>query len=118
MTSQAAPRFPIFDNHFHLDPHGRVSEAVKEFHRAGGTHLMLVHKPYWRADRPRRFNRSKEEFREQFETTLALAERARRETPVKVWVALAPHPAEFTKLLEVSVPMDEAAQAYRDATEL
>ncbi|HVM45576.1 MAG TPA: hypothetical protein VM582_06535, partial [Candidatus Thermoplasmatota archaeon] len=52
------PRFPIWDNHFHLDPAGRLVEAVKEFERAGGTHLMVVHKPYHREGQARRFNRT------------------------------------------------------------
>lgn len=117
--SAAAPTIPVWDNHFHLDPHGRVEEAVKEFHRAGGTHLMVVHKPYFREGQTRRFNRTLEDHREQFDLTLALVERARRAVPeVTMFVALAPHPAEFTKLLEVGVPIAEAAEVYRQASEL
>jgi len=112
------PRLPIFDNHFHLDPHGRGVEAVKEFERAGGTHLMLVHKPYWREGRARRFSRTLDEFREQFDTTMALAEKARAGTGVTVFVAIAPHPAEFTKMLDAGIPPAEAEAAYRAATEL
>jgi predicted urease superfamily metal-dependent hydrolase len=33
--SLSRPAYPIFDNHFHLDPDGRKAEAVKEFVRAG-----------------------------------------------------------------------------------
>ncbi len=112
------PRFPVWDDHFHLDPHGVGVEAVKDFERAGGTHLMLVHKPYFRAGQSRRFNRTLDEYREQFEITLALADRARSDTSVKVFVAIAPHPAEFTKLIEAGVPLAEAADAYRHANEL
>ena len=36
----------ITDNHFHLDPNGQKEEAVKSFLKAGGTRLVLVHKPY------------------------------------------------------------------------
>ena len=36
----------ITDNHFHLDPLGRREMAVKDFISAGGTRLVLVHKPY------------------------------------------------------------------------
>lgn len=73
----------IFDNHFHLDFAGLGVCAVKDFESSGGTHIMLVHKPF--AD---------------YETTLKLAELVRRETNVEVFVALGPHPAELTKLLE------------------
>ena len=73
----------IFDNHFHLDFAGLGVKAVKDFESSGGTHILLVHKPF--AD---------------YETTLKLAELVRRETNVKVFVALGPHPAELTKLLE------------------
>ena len=115
----AAPRVPVWDNHFHLDPAGRGVDAVKEFARAGGTHLMLVHKPY-RAQSATdwRFNTTVAQHVEQMETTLALAETARRAVPeVKVFVALAPHPAEFTKHLEAGATMEEAERTYRGALE-
>lgn len=73
----------IFDNHFHLDFAGLCVSAVKDFERSGGTHIMLVHKPFT-----------------DYETTLKLAETVRNETNVKVFVALGPHPAEITKFLE------------------
>lgn len=109
----SAPRrtYPVWDNHFHMDPTGRGVEAVKEFERAGGTHIMLVHKPYG-------LNRSLEDHARAFETTLAQAARARAETGVKVVVALSPHPAEFTELLKAGVPMEEAASMHRAALEL
>lgn len=113
-----APRFPVFDDHFHLDPSGRGVEAVKEFQRAGGTHLMLVHKPYRAQEGDWRFNTTLAQHVEQMETTLSLAEVARREVPeVKVLVALAPHPAEFTKHIEAGATLDEAAAVYRAALE-
>ena len=36
---------PILDNHFHLDKSGRYLDAALDFKRAGGTDLVLVHKP-------------------------------------------------------------------------
>lgn len=105
------PRYPVWDNHFHMDPSGRGVEAVREFERAGGTHLMLVHKPYG-------LNRSVEDHARAFETTFSLAERARTQTGVKVFVAVSPHPAEFTELLKVGVPMEEAAAVHRAALQL
>lgn len=109
--------YPVFDDHFHLDPAGKGVEAVKEFQRAGGTHMMLVHKPYFEGEG--RFNRTVADHERQMRITLDLAEKARAAVPeVTVFVALAPHPAEFTKLLDAGVPMDEAADVYRGALEL
>lgn len=102
---------PVWDNHFHLDPGGLGVEAVKQFARVGGTHLLLVHKPY----AP---NRTLEDHARAFETTLALARAAREATSVKVFVALAPHPAEFTELLKAGVSIEEAAAVQRAAQEL
>ena len=113
-----APRHPVWDNHFHLDPTGRGLDAVMEFHRAGGTHLMLVHKPYHEAAAGGgRFNRTVEDHVRQMEITLRLAGKVNAETPVKAYVALSPHPAEFTKLLDAGVPMDEAVAVHRGALE-
>jgi TatD-related deoxyribonuclease len=106
-----APRIPVWDNHFHMDPTGRGVEAVKEFERAGGTHLMLVHKPY-------SMSRTLDDHARAFETTFSLAEQARAQTGVKVFVAVAPHPAEFTELLKVGVPIEEAAAVQRAALQL
>lgn len=111
-----APRYPIWDNHFHLDPSGKLVEAVKEFERAGGTHLVVVHKPY--GEGGGRVNRTLEDHARDMRTTLDLAAKARAETNVSIYVALAPHPAEFTELLKLGVPMDEAADVYRGALEL
>jgi TatD-related deoxyribonuclease len=107
-----APRFPILDNHFHLDPRGRQAEAVKEFLRAGGTHLTVVHKPY--RDLP---PGSVERTREAFDRTLALAKVA-EQAGAKVHVALAPHPAEFTEMLKAGLPLDEAAGIYEQGLRL
>ena len=112
----AAPRLPIFDNHFHLDPRGRGLDAVREFARAGGTSLMLVHKPYREHERP---NTTLEDFRRDFDTTIALHAKIRSEVPeVTAWVALAPHPAEFTELLKVGWSLDDAHALYMRALDL
>lgn len=115
--SQPEPLFPVWDNHFHLDPSGKGVEAVKEFQRAGGTHMMLVHKPYHEGEG--RFNRTVEDHEQQMRITLDLAAKVRREVPeVKVFVALAPHPAEFTKMLDAGHAMEGAAEVYRGALEV
>ncbi len=84
----------ITDNHFHLDPLGRKELAVKDFIKAGGTRLVLVHKPYgpWKQINS---------FKEQVSTTLKLADKA-REVGAKVAVVAAPHPIELLKLVDSS----------------
>lgn len=109
---QPPRRFPVLDNHFHLDPRGRQAEAVKDFLRAGGTHLTVVHKPY--RDLP---PGSLERTREAFERTLALA-KAAEGAGAKVQVALAPHPAEFTEMMKAGMGLDEAARVYEQGLRL
>jgi len=78
---------PIFDNHVHLHPKGRNVEAVKEFSRAGGTHLVLCHLPY--EDVP---IVDRDDFLRSYQITLDLAERCRKETTVGVEVTVGPYP--------------------------
>jgi TatD-related deoxyribonuclease len=82
---------PILDNHMHLDPNGLGVDAAKKFQDAGGTHIVLVDKPYHHIPRG--------EYELQFRTTLDLAEKVRKETGLTVFTALCPHPAELTGFL-------------------
>ena len=77
MPAPLTRRYPVWDDHFHMDPAGRHVEAVKEFARAGGTHLMLVHKPYQERSDGWAFNTSVEDHLRQYDITLRLAEQAR-----------------------------------------
>ena len=96
----------ITDNHFHLDPEGRKELAVKDFLNAGGTRLVLVHKPYEAWVRL-------EDFKEQVNTTLTLASKA-REVGVKVAVVASPHPVTLVKWLDSKSPL-EASELYIEA---
>ena len=82
----------ITDDHFHLDPRGRRGDAVREFLKAGGSRLVLVHKPYgeWRKLR---------QFEAQVATTLKLAGEA-REAGARVAVVAAPHPVTLVQMAE------------------
>lgn len=111
-----AVAIPIWDNHFHLDPAGGVERSVEEFVKAGGTGMLVVHKPYGESPR---FNRSADDHARAFDTTLALADRARKAFPqLNVHVALAPHPAEFTKMLDAGYSIPDADAVYRAGLEL
>jgi TatD-related deoxyribonuclease len=101
---------PIFDSHFHLDPRGKRKDAVKEFKKSGGTHLLLAHKPY-------SIPRNIEEHEKEYEITLKLAEEA-RETGVEVFVALGPHPCVFTELIKNGVSIEEAEKIMREGIEI
>ena len=98
----------ITDNHFHLDPNGQKEFAVKSFLKAGGTRLVLVHKPYspWKkiAD-----------FKKQVNITLKLSEKA-REVGAKVAVISSPHPVQLVKLLN-HYSTQEAKETYLEAVD-
>jgi len=110
VSGRKAP-FPIFDSHLHLDPEGRGVEAAKEFQRAGGTGLMLVHKPYHSIPCTK-----KEDFVRSFEVTISMAEKVRAQTGLLVLVALSPHPAELTGL-RPDMGLDKAKGLMLDALE-
>lgn len=82
----------ITDNHFHLDPCGRRGDAVRDFLKAGGSRLVLVHKPYgeWQ---------KLHQFEAQIATTLKLAGEARK-AGARVAVVAAPHPVTLVRMTE------------------
>jgi len=90
-------RLPILDNHMHLNPRGRCLEAVKEFVRVGGTHLVLVSLPPWSLGVE--IGKS-EDYRQVFDKVLKIARRAGEAEKVKVFTVLGVHPAEINRLSE------------------
>ena len=89
--------YPVTDDHIHIDPvNGRGIEAVKDFYRAGGTHLFLVSKPSWSLSvHPA----SGADFARVFDETIRIAGLI-AETGVVVFPILGVHPAEITRLTE------------------
>lgn len=87
--------FPIFDNHVHLHPKGRNVEAVKEFAKAGGTHLILCHLPYEEVPIV-----DSDDFRRSYQITLDLADKCRRGTSVGIDVTVGPYPVLLIGLEE------------------
>ncbi len=85
---------PILDNHMHLNPSGRCLDAVREFARAGGTHIVLVSLPPWSLGIE---IYAPEDYRKVFDRILKIARRAEEAEKVKVFVVLGVHPAELTK---------------------
>lgn len=85
---------PILDNHVHLEPvRGRNVEAVRDFERQGGTHLIISHLPYEEVR-----VRTAEDFRRGFEITVSLKDRVNKETRVKAYATVGPYPAELLDL--------------------
>ena len=88
---------PVLDNHMHLDAANRGIEAVREFARSGGTHLLVVNKPSWHlgveADEG-------EDFRAVFEETLGLVSQATEELPGRAWPVLGVHPGLVSRLVD------------------
>ncbi|MGM0398918.1 MAG: TatD family hydrolase [Halobacteriota archaeon] len=89
---------PVLDDHLHLDPrHGRGIEAVKDFARSGGTHLLVVNKPSWLLGvEPE----TGEDFRAVFEATESVVEDATAVLRGRAWPVLGVHPALVSKLVD------------------
>jgi len=79
---------PILDQHMHLDRSNRFLDAVSEFTLAGGTGIMLVHKPSFSSDLPTDLDG----YREAYSDTLRMAEEVRVAYGIEVGVVLGPHP--------------------------
>ena len=101
---------PILDNHLHLDlERGRGIEAVTDFARSGGTHLLVVNRPSWQlgvevADG--------EDFRIAFEATLDAVDAANEVLSGRAWPVLGVHPALISRLV------DQRGLTVQRATEL
>ncbi|ELZ30162.1 TatD family hydrolase [Halorubrum distributum] len=108
---------PVLDNHLHLDPrHGRGIEAVEEFARLGGTHLLVVNKPSWllgvEPDEPA-------DFRAVFEETLETVAAATDALPGRAWPVLGVHPGLISRLVdERDFSPDEARDLMRGGLEV
>ncbi|OYR83133.1 deoxyribonuclease [Halorubrum ezzemoulense] len=107
----------MLDNHLHLDPrHGRGIEAVEEFARLGGTHLLVVNKPSWllgvEPDEPA-------DFRAVFEETLETVAAATDALPGRAWPVLGVHPGLISRLVdERDFSPDEARDLMRGGLEV
>jgi TatD-related deoxyribonuclease len=82
---------PILDNHVHLEPRkGRNLDAVRDFQRRGGTHLIVSHLPY---DEVR--VGSTEDFRRSYDVTVSMVGRINSETGVRAYATVGPYPVEL-----------------------
>ena len=88
---------PILDNHVHLDPiKGRHVDSVREFERAGGTHIIISHMRY-----DETLVRSADDFRRSFDVTISSKDRVNKETGVKAYATVGPYPVELLDLEKI-----------------
>jgi len=81
---------PILDDHAHLQPIGSKSEAVRQFKKAGGTHLIISHASF--GLRP---IFTKDDWRKDYGFTLDLCKEAEQETGVKIYCMVGPYPGDL-----------------------
>ncbi|AKB30140.1 hypothetical protein MSSIT_3421 [Methanosarcina siciliae T4/M] len=106
-------KIPITDNHMHIDPRARGLEAVKEFQKSGGTHIILVTKPSWSLGIT---VKKPEDYLAVFEETVEIASKI-REIGVGAFPVLGVHPAEISKLTEY-MELPEATETMKKGLEL
>ena len=88
---------PVLDNHIHIDPdNGRGLEAVEDFARAGGTHLIVINKPSWHLGVEAEAG---EDFRPVFERTLEVVAQATDILEGRAWACLGVHPGCISQLI-------------------
>ncbi|MXV61148.1 deoxyribonuclease [Natronorubrum sp. JWXQ-INN-674] len=89
---------PVLDNHLHLDPDNhRGIDAVRDFARLGGTHLLVINKPSWHLDVEAE---SGEDFRPVFERTIEIVADASSELEGRAWPVLGVHPGLVSRLVD------------------
>lgn len=104
----------LFDNHLHLRRDGRFLDAVKEFKKAGGTHIVLCQYPM-----PNIVLKEKS-YKLSYYQTIEMADEIRRNIEIGVFVTVGPYPIDYLTLNEkydryqvieiMKKGMDEAAK--------
>ncbi len=90
MSSPPVERYPVFDNHVHLDPLGLNLGAAQRFEKAGGTHFIVSHKPYSGL-----VVRSANDYITAFNKTLSLVENVNKNSGVTAFATVGPYPVEL-----------------------
>ncbi|AXG11262.1 TatD family hydrolase [Haloplanus rubicundus] len=103
---------PVLDDHLHLDPdNGRGLDAVRDFRRLGGTHLLVVNKPSWHLGVEAETG---DDFRAVFDRTLDIVADADDLLPGRAWPVLGVHPGLISRLVdERGFAPDEARDLMR-----
>jgi TatD-related deoxyribonuclease len=104
---------PILDQHMHLDRSNRFLDAVSEFTLAGGTGIMLVHKPSFSSDLPTDLDG----YRRAYSDTLSMAEEVRAAYGIEVRVVLGPHPVVWEHQID-PLGLERATELHLEAVSL
>ena len=104
---------PILDQHMHLDRSNRFLDAVSEFTLAGGTGIMLVHKPSFSSGLPTDLDG----YRAAYSDTLGMAEEVRAAYGIEVGVILGPHPVVWEHQIE-PLGLKRATELHLEAVSL
>lgn len=92
-TKPGMNKYIIFDNHMHLNPDGRLLEAVDMFKSSGGSSFNLVNLPDTIL--------SLENYYEKlYERTLKIASLVKKERNLEVPVTLGPYPLDYFRFKE------------------
>ena len=102
----------LTDYHMHLQPEGRNVDSLKEFEKAGGTHVILCNLPYKGVK-----IKTGQDFRKQYQISLDLAEKCRKETSIKVYVMLGPYPGHAAWLWN-ELGEEKTVQAMMDGMDI
>jgi TatD-related deoxyribonuclease len=102
---------PVLDSHIHLDPKGAPREAVNRFLQAGGTHLLIIHKPYHHIPET-----DISAYERSYDTTLEMVDLARDLGTVS-WCVLGPYPGSLPHQIR-NMGMEEAIRLQTEAMEL
>ncbi len=104
---------PILDQHIHLDRSNRFLDAIAEFVGAGGTGIMLVHKPGFSSDLPVDLDG----YRAAYSETLGMAGEVRAAFGIGVGVVLGPHPVAWEHQIE-TLGLGRATELHLEAVGL
>ncbi len=104
---------PILDQHIHLDRSNRFLDAIAEFVGAGGTGIMLVHKPGFSSDLPVDLDG----YRAAYSETLGMAGEVRAAFGIGVGVVLGPHPVAWEHQIE-TLGLARATELHLEAVGL
>ncbi|MGA1820900.1 MAG: TatD family hydrolase [Thermoplasmatota archaeon] len=99
---------PILDSHMHLDPGGDPAGAVRRFRAEGGTHLIIVHKPYDSIPIS-----SLQDYKLSFQQTIEMTRKA-KEGGIRAYCVVGPYPGELPHLAE-RMGLNAAADLQRSA---
>jgi TatD-related deoxyribonuclease len=105
-------KVPIYDDHIHLDPRGRNTEALKEFEKAGGTGLTLVTLPYSDIHVS-----DADDLLRSYNVTLSMAGRAAEATALKINTAVGPYPVLILSLAE-RFGLEKAERIMKDGMKI